>query len=83
MDSLGQKFEQPEDFGTLSIDKLLRKYNKKIDAELRIKVPKKDDKLASLPSNGGIVVNEDILRNMVRRILKESLDKNVMRRLTR
>ena len=34
------------------------------------------------PATAG-VVNEDILRNMVRRILKESLDKNVMRRLTR
>ena len=57
VDSLGQKFEQPEDFGTLSIDKLLRKYNKKIDAELGIKVPKKNDKLASLPTNGGTVGN--------------------------
>ena len=33
---MGTKFEQPEDFGTLSLDKLLKKYSKKIDKELGI-----------------------------------------------
>ena len=42
----------------------------------------KSQSQAESPASAG-VVNEDILRNMVRRILKESLDKNVMRRLTR
>ena len=42
----------------------------------------KSQSQAQNPATAG-VVNEDILRNMVRRILKESLDKNVMRRLTR
>ena len=36
VDSLGATFEQPEDFGTLTIDKLLKKYAKKINAELGI-----------------------------------------------
>lgn len=34
IDTIGETFEQPEDFGTLSIAKLLRKYNKKINAVL-------------------------------------------------
>lgn len=34
IDTIGEKFEQPEDFGTLSIARLLRKYNKKINAVL-------------------------------------------------
>ena len=36
VDSVGENYEQPEDFGTLPIAKLLRKYNKKINAELGI-----------------------------------------------
>ena len=36
IDTVGTTFEQPEDFGNLSIAKLLRKYNKKINAELGI-----------------------------------------------
>lgn len=36
IDSVGTEFEQPEDFGTLSLPRLLRKYNKKINAELGI-----------------------------------------------
>lgn len=43
IDSVGTQFEQPEDFGSLSLEKLLRKYNKAIDKELGIepvKVPK-------------------------------------------
>ena len=34
IDSVGTQFEQPEDFGSLTIDKLLRKYNKKINQAL-------------------------------------------------
>lgn len=34
IDSIGETFEQPEDFGELSLPKLLRKYNKKIQKEL-------------------------------------------------
>lgn len=34
IDTIGQTFEQPEDFGTLPINKLLRKYGKKIQDEL-------------------------------------------------
>lgn len=36
IDSVGTKWEQPEDFGTLSIQQLLRKYNAKINKELGI-----------------------------------------------
>lgn len=36
IDSVGTQFEQPEDFGELSLNKLLRKYNKKINIELGI-----------------------------------------------
>lgn len=36
VDSVGTKFELPEDFGTLSLDTLLRKYRKAIDKELGI-----------------------------------------------
>ena len=36
IDSIGTKFEQPEDFGNLSLEKLLRKYNKKINKALGI-----------------------------------------------
>ena len=36
IDTVGTEFEQPEDFGTLSLPRLLRKYNKKINAELGI-----------------------------------------------
>lgn len=42
IDSVGTQFEQPEDFGTLTIQKLLRKYNKKINAALGIDAPKKE-----------------------------------------
>ena len=45
IDSVGTQFEQPEDFGTLPLDKLLKKYNKKINIELGIveKKPKKEE----------------------------------------
>lgn len=42
IDSVGTQFEQPEDFGTMTIQKLLRKYNKKINAALGIEEPKKE-----------------------------------------
>lgn len=42
IDTVGQKFEQEEDFGNLSLDKLLKKYNKKINEALGIGV--KQDK---------------------------------------
>lgn len=47
IDSIGTQFEQPEDFGTLTIQALLRKYNKKIDKELGIVTvkPKKEEKV--------------------------------------
>lgn len=44
VDSVGTKFELPEDFGTLSVDTLLRKYRKAIDKELGIgKEEEKED----------------------------------------
>ena len=45
IDSVGTQFEQPEDFGNLTIDKLLRKYNKKINQELGI-----ENKTKELPT---------------------------------
>jgi len=36
IDSIGTQFEQPEDFGVLTLPKLLRKYNAKINAALGI-----------------------------------------------
>ena len=36
IDTVGTEFEQPEDFGTLTLQRLLRKYNKKINAALGI-----------------------------------------------
>lgn len=41
IDSVGTKWEQTEDFGNLSLGKLLRKYNKAINKELGIEDPKK------------------------------------------
>ena len=51
IDTVGEKFEIEEDFGTLSLPKLLRKYNKKINDELGIvndtkkKGPEKEEKV--------------------------------------
>lgn len=42
IDTVGTQFEQPEDFGELSLPKLLRKYNKKINAALGIEDKKKE-----------------------------------------
>lgn len=47
VDSLGETFEQPEDFGDLPIAKLLRKYGAKINKELGI-VPSKKEKVDTL-----------------------------------
>lgn len=41
IDSVGTEFEQPEDFGNLKLNALLRKYNKKIDTVLGIVTTKK------------------------------------------
>lgn len=43
IDSVGTKFEQPEDFGTLPLEKLLKKYNKEIINELGYDISKEDD----------------------------------------
>lgn len=40
VDSVGTKWEQPEDFGNLPLDKLLRKYNAKINKALGLDVKK-------------------------------------------
>lgn len=42
VDSVGETFEQPEDFGDLPIAKLLRKYGAKINKELGVVTPKKE-----------------------------------------
>lgn len=42
VDSIGETFEQPEDFGDLPIEKLLRKYGAKINKELGIVTTKKE-----------------------------------------
>jgi hypothetical protein len=50
IDTIGETFEQPEDFGKLKIEKLLKKYDKKISKELtsstaieNLNIEKKDD----------------------------------------
>ena len=44
IDTVGTQWEQPEDFGTLSINALLRKYNKKVNKELGIDTKKPEEK---------------------------------------
>lgn len=44
IDSIGTQFEQPEDFGTMSLAKLLRKYNKAINKEMGIDDTKEKEK---------------------------------------
>ena len=52
IDSIGTKFEQPEDFGELPLAKLLKKYGKKIDNELGIKSNEEEkNKSAELDRN--------------------------------
>lgn len=49
IDTIGQTFEQPEDFGTLKLPALLKKYNAKINKELGLDVPKeKKEKVDTL-----------------------------------
>lgn len=50
IDSVGTKFEQPEDFGTLTLDKLLKKYNKKINEALGIGDASAQDKVEKKPT---------------------------------
>lgn len=56
IDSVGEKFEQPEDFGELSLPKLLRKYGAKINDVLGVKKEKAEvevqDRLNRNPSVG-------------------------------
>lgn len=56
IDSVGTTFEQPEDFGTMPFNKLMRKYNKKIEAELGNEKPddgqEADDGLDRNPNVG-------------------------------
>ena len=57
IDTIGETFEQPEDFGSLSLPKLLRKYNKKIDKELNgektvIDPKQEEDSLDRTPNVG-------------------------------
>jgi hypothetical protein len=54
IDSVGETFEQPEDFGELSIDKLLKKYKRKIDAELGIVSTKKKQLEPELDRNDNV-----------------------------
>ena len=64
IDSVGTQFEQPEDFGSLSLEKLLRKYNKAIDKELGIepvKVPKEKVETLNRDNHVGNGYTFDIL----------------------
>ena len=53
IDSIGTQMEQPEDFGTLPINKLLRKYGAKINKELGIVTTKKK-KVPELDENPNV-----------------------------
>ena len=57
IDSVGTTFEQPEDFGTLPIGKLLRKYNKAINKVLGIVAPKKEKEVPQLDMNPNVGKN--------------------------
>ena len=54
IDSVGTTFEQPEDFGTLPIKKLLRKYNSVINKELGIKPEPKQRKTEEIDTNPNV-----------------------------
>ena len=49
IDSVGTQFEQPEDFGNLTIQKLLRKYGAAINKELGIESEKKKENQEVVP----------------------------------
>ena len=51
IDTVGTKFEQPEDFGNLPLEKLLRKYNKKINKELGVGKAEKEEEETPNVSN--------------------------------
>ena len=51
IDSVGTQFEQPEDFGELSLNRLLRKYNKKINQEIGITPTTEPEKEKATISN--------------------------------
>lgn len=53
IDSVGTKFEQPEDFGNLPLDKLLKKYNKKINPQVKDKEENTENQ--NIDINGGSV----------------------------
>ena len=53
IDSVGTQFEQPEDFGTLPIDKLLKKYGAKIKKELGIANTEETEKEIDRSTNVG------------------------------
>ena len=61
IDTIGTKFEQPEDFGELSLPKLLRKYNKQINKELGIESEKSVEKTLDENPNVGNGYTFDIL----------------------
>lgn len=67
IDSVGETWEQPEDFGDLPINKLLRKYGRKIDIALGIDSGKKREKKEAEPevidTNVGNGYTFDILYN--------------------
>lgn len=54
IDTIGTTFEQPEDFGELSIAKLLRKYGKKIDEALGLVTKKKVKETPSIDNNPNV-----------------------------
>ncbi len=45
IDSVGTKFEQPEDFGTLTLEKLFNKYNKKVFGSIEQRNQKQDENI--------------------------------------
>lgn len=51
IDSVGTKWEQPEDFGTLTLPKLLKKYGKKINDELGISTTSDNKEEKNIVSN--------------------------------
>lgn len=65
IDTVGTTFEQPEDFGTMPLNKLLRKYAKKIDAVLGSDAPeeKKPEDTLDRSNRVGNGYTFDILYN--------------------
>ena len=53
IDSLGTSWEQPEDFGNLPLDKLLKKYKSKIDKALGITKSKTSNVSMDNSTNAG------------------------------